>query len=66
MLAVIMGYSTMLSISLNQDAPFEHVFSGVAIIERLPALFAVDTACMCNRQDVVNLSSKHQKRDSSC
>ena len=21
----------------------------------------VDTACMCNREDVVNLSSKHQK-----
>lgn len=35
MLAVITGYSAMLSVNLNQDVPFEHIFSGVSIIVEL-------------------------------
>lgn len=51
MLAVIMGYSAM----IKSECLTEHIL-GLGLI-------AVDMAC---REDALNLSSKHQKRDSSC
>lgn len=59
-LAVIMGYNAMLSVSFNQDAPFEHVFL-VYYYCKAPSLIAVDIVCMYNREDVVNLSSNTKK-----
>lgn len=38
MLAVVTSYNAVLSVNLNQDAPFEHIFSDVSIAVELTAL----------------------------
>lgn len=59
MLAVIMGYSAMLSVSFNQVVTFKQVFW--CYYCRAPRPIAVDRAYVCNREDTVSLSSKYQK-----